>query len=656
MDRIGECWLSAGKDGNMKPAEKYFSAVCLLCGGKVIDSAVNEIIHTAERIGCGVPKTVTELSDDFCGFVLGVDETLGAGAYTVETNGMTVNIKGGDENGVLYGVFRFIILVSGGVLPENIGLSEKPAYGIRMIDHWDNADGSIERGYAGNSIFFRGGKFLDNKARITDYARLLASVGINSVCINNVNVHQTETFFITDRFLDDVSGLADIFGDFGIKLYLSVNFAAPITAGGLGTADPLDEDVRKWWKDTAENIYRHIPDFGGFIVKADSENRPGPFTYGRDHADGANMLADALRPYGGIVIWRCFVYNCHVDWRDRSTDRAKAAYDNFMPLDGKFADNVYLQVKNGPMDFQIREAVSPLFGALKSTNVLAEFQITQEYTGQQKDLCYLVPMWKECLDFDTYHGGKGSYVSKKILGAAGVSNIGDSPCFTGNPLAGANLYGFGRLLFDPSLSSEEIALEWVRAAVTSDPDDAKLITDMLLGSRGIYESYTSPLGIGWMVVPHYHYGVDVDGYEYSPWGTYHYSDLHGLGVDRTIASGTGYTAQYAAENRDMYENIDTCPDELLLFFHHVPYTHMLKSGKTVIAHIYDSHFEGAEKAEELLEKWDSLKGRIPEDYHRAVRERFVMQLENSIRWRDVVNTYYYRKSGIADACGRKIYE
>lgn len=361
-------------------------------------------------------------------------------------------------------------------------------------------------------------------------------------------------------------------------------------------------------------------------------------------------------PFGGKVIWRCFVYNCHVDWRDRSTDRAKAAYDNFKPLDGKFGENVYLQIKNGPMDFQIREAVSPLFGAMPDTNCLCELQITQEYTGQQIDLCYLVPMWKECLDFDTYRSGEGSFVKKNILGAAGVSNVGNDLCWTGDPLAGANLYGYGRLVFDPELSAEQIAEEWVRAAVTADNDTADIICRMLLSSRDIYESYTSPLGVGWMVTPHYHYGVDVDGYEYSPWGTYHYSDRDGMGVDRTMATGTGYTAQYAPHNEEMYENVSSCPQELLLFFHHLPYTYMLKSGKSLIQHIYDSHFEGAERAEELLLTWQSLKDRLPGDIYAEAEVRFEKQVLNSRQWRDVINTYFFRKSGIDDIKGRKIYK
>ncbi len=644
MSGLYKCWLPAEGSVLPEPWRGYFTSVCADSNDRVTRTALRELCRFS-----GMEVTDSRTGR---GFALTADKELGAGGYRITVTENEIVISGGDGCGTLYGVFRFLILASGGYTARELKVSEKPASSLRMINHWDNADSSIERGYSGGSFFFRDGQITDDTETLTDYARLMSSVGINAVCINNVNVHATETLFITDRYSDCLARIAGIFADYGIKLFLSVNFAAPIQAGGLGTADPLDDTVRDWWKNTAENIYRHIPDFGGFLVKADSEGRPGPFTYGRDHADGANMLAEALAPFGGIVIWRCFVYNCHTDWRDRSTDRAKAAYDNFVPLDGKFADNVYLQIKNGPMDFQIREPVSPLFGALGRTNMLAEFQITQEYTGQQTDLCYLVPMWKECLDFDTHSG----QVKDRVLGAAGVSNTGDGRFLTGSPLAGANLYGFGRLMYDTTLSAEQIAAEWVRSSVTTDAGAVGRIVSMLLRSRNIYESYTSPLGVGWMVVPHYHYGVDVDGYEYSRWGTYHYADRDGIGADRTEATGTGYTAQYDAENARIYENTDTCPDELLLFFHHVPYTHVLHSGKTVIQHIYDSHFDGAEQAAWLLGEWKSLKPHIPADIYDECLRRFELQLANSGNWRDVINTYFFRKSGIPDIHGRKIYK
>lgn len=406
------------------------------------------------------------------------------------------------------------------------------------------------------------------------------------------------------EFLPDVAKLAAIFRAYAIKLFLSVNYASTIEIGGLSSADPLDSDVREWWMTAASEIYAEIPDFGGFLVKADSENRPGPFTYGRDHADGANMLAEALKPHGGIVIWRCFVYNCKQDWRDRTTDRARAAYDHFQPLDGRFMDNVILQVKNGPIDFQVREPVSPLLGAMPKTNQVIEFQIAQEYTGQQRHVCYLIPQWKKIIDFDTQLQGEGTTIQRIVegdvhgnpySGFAAVSNIGNDTNWTGHLLAQANLYGYGRLAWNPELSAEEIAMEWITLTFGTNELLVQTILDILMNSWEIYESYTAPLGVGFMVNPDHHYGPNVDGYEYSMWGTYHFADCYGVGVDRTTATGTGYTSQYARINMEMYESLESCPDELLLFFHHVLYTHVLHSGKTVIQHIYDTHFEGAER-------------------------------------------------------------
>lgn len=575
-----------------------------------------------------------------------------------------VILIGGSEKGLLYGVFHLLRLVAAHEPLTAWNVTEEPVNRLRMINQWDNADGSIERGYAGRSIFYRDGRFTEDLTRVKDYARLLSSVGINAISINNVNVHEIETRFITREYLPQVAQIASVFRKYGITLYLSINFAAPLHIGGVGTSDPLNEDVRRWWRAAADEIYSHIPDFGGFLVKADSEHRPGPFAYGRDHADGANMLAEALMPHGGIVIWRCFVYNCMQDWRDRSTDRAKAAYDHFTPLDGRFMDNVLLQIKNGPMDFQVREPVSPLFGSMKHTNQVLEFQVTQEYTGQQRHVCYLVPQWKDVLDFDTHADGQGSYVKRivsgslhgmKLSGIAAVSNIGDDENWTGHTLAQANLYGYGRLIWNPDLTSEEIAEEWTRLTFGNDEAVIKTVCGMLMKSWPIYESYTSPLGVGWMVTPHTHYGPDVDGYEYSRWGTYHFADRDGIGVDRTAATGTGYTAQYFEPNARRYETLEDCPDELLLFFHHVPYSHRLKSGKTVIQHIYDTHFEGADAAAALLAEWASLEGRVDPAQHAQVAMRLAEQAEHAKHWRDVINTYFFRKSGVPDEKGRTIF-
>ncbi|MEK3823674.1 alpha-glucuronidase family glycosyl hydrolase [Paenibacillus sp. FSL K6-1558] len=577
--------------------------------------------------------------------------------------------------GVLYAVFHLLreLTLKQGKSEEAgsaldgekpLFITEQPVNQLRMINQWDNVDGSIERGYAGRSIFYENDEFTQDLGRIRDYARLLASTGINAITINNVNVHKQESLFLTERYLGDVAKVAAEFRAYGIRLFLCANYASPIEVGGLQTADPLDDQVREWWKIQTAKVYAAIPDFGGYVIKADSENRPGPFTYNRDHADGANMLAEALRPFGGLVIWRCFVYDCKQDWRDRTTDRARAAYDHFKPLDGRFADNVILQIKNGPMDFQVREAVSPLFGAMENTNQVIEFQITQEYTGQQRHLAYLVPQWKEILDFDTYAKGKGSEIKRiadgslyqrQYSGFAAVSNIGADASWTGHPLAQANLYGYGRLGWNPELSAEAIADEWVRLTFGHDEQVVERVTGMLLSSLDIYENYTAPLGVGWMVNPDHHYGPNVDGYEYSKWGTYHFADCHGIGVDRTVKSGTGYTSQYHAENAARYESLETCPDELILFFHHVPYTHVLHSGKTVIQHIYDTHFEGAAQAEALLETWRELEGKVDPVIFNKVAALQEEQADHAKEWRDMINTYFYRKSGIQDEQARKIY-
>lgn len=557
--------------------------------------------------------------------------------------------------GCLYGTFVFLRLLQTGEIKRSFRLRDYPRNQLRMINHWDNLDGSVERGYAGRSLFYENNELVPDLDRIRDYARLLASVGINRVAVNNVNVHAAETQLIASR-LEMAETLASIFRKYGIRIFLSVNYASTLEFG-LDTADPLDEGVRAWWKDQVKMVYERIPDLGGFLVKADSENRPGPFTYGRTQADGANMLGEALEPFGGLLIWRCFVYDCHQDWRDTKTDRARAAYDYFKPLDGRFRQNVILQIKNGPMDFQVREPVSPLFGAMEKTNQILELQITQEYTGQQRHLCYLVPQWKEILDFDTFAKGPGSTVANVVSsGLAAVVNVGNDPNWTGHTLAQANLYGYARLAWDPSLKAERITREWIVLTFGRDPVVLNTLCEMLLRSWEIYENYTTPLGIGWMCNPNHHYGPSVDGYEYSKWGTYHKANHQAIGVDRTVKSGTGFVGQYHPEVAARYESLEGCPEELLLFFHRVPYDYVLKTGKTLLQHIYDSHFLGVEQVEGLLASWRSLEGRIDEVTFSHVLARLEEQLEHAKEWRDVVNTYFYRISGIGDSQGRTIYD
>lgn len=583
-------------------------------------------------------------------------------SFQVSEKDGIVTVKAADENGLLYGVFHLLRLCATGKLKAGYEEYCKPDNPLRMQNHWDNMDGSIERGYSGRSFFFVNNRIVIDE-RTTDYARLVASVGLNAVVINNVNVKQEASHLITEKHFKDVAALAEIFAGYGIKLYLCLNFASPIEIGGMDSADPLDKEVIAWWEAKMEEIFANIPNLGGFLVKADSEGRPGPFTYGRTQADGANMLADIVKKYDALIIWRCFVYNCTQDWRDRKTDRAKAGYDSFIGMDGDYHENVILQIKNGPIDFQVREPVSPLLGGLKKTNQMLEVQVAQEYTGQQIDVCYLIPMFKEVLDFHTYcvEGAdtvadivSGRTFGNRNAGIAAVTNTGNDFNWTGNELAGANFYGFGRLAFNTSLSAEEIAKEWIMQAIAEDAEVVNAVADILLRSRETYEKYTSPLGVGFMVTPHYHYGPNIDGYEYSRWGTYHRADHLGIGVDRT-SKGTGYTNQYAAPNASVFENTETCPENLLLFFHHLRYDYRMKSGKTLLQHIYDTHFEGVEDVEEMIKLWSSLKGRIPEDIYANVEERLQRQLYNAKEWCDQINSYFYRKSGIADEKGRAIY-
>ncbi len=626
---------------------------------RVVNSAIGEFAKGIEGyFGAGITE------DDGDVYVLEIvkDTSIANEGYSIKGEKSGVTLRASDENGVIYGVFAILRKLGVRIRLEDICEKAAPSNPLRMMNHWDNMDGSIERGYSGESFFFENDDMYVDE-RTVDYARFMASVGINGIVINNVNVKGAATYLITDRFFDKVKELQDIFADYGIKLYLSINFAAPIELGGLEVCDPLDEGVIAWWHAKSKEVFERLPGFGGYLVKADSEGRSGPFTYGRTQADGANMLADAVAPYGGIIIWRCFVYNCTQDWRDYKTDRARAGYDYFKDFDGEYHDNVILQIKNGPMDFQIREPISPLLGGLTKTNQLLEVQIAQEYTGHQIDLCYLIPMFKEVLDFRTYCSEEndtvadivsGRTMGNKLAGMAAVINTGNDFNWTGNDLAAANLYGFGRLAYNTELSSEEIAREWVALTFDMDKESEDKLTDMLLKSREIYEKYTSPLGIGWMVTPHVHYGPSVDGYEYSRWGTYHRADHKGIGVDRSD-KGTGYAQQYYEPNASVYNDPEKCPEELLLFFHHIPYTWKLKSGQTLIQYIYDSHFEGEAEAEQLAADWNSLKDVVDSEMFARVAERFELQVANAKEWRDQVNSYFFRKSDIADEKGRKIY-
>lgn len=568
-------------------------------------------------------------------------------------------IAGADGRGALYGTFDLLRRIALGEDVTHLRVTEQPSAPVRWVNEWDNLSGTIERGYGGRSIFFDNGGVRADLSRASDYAGLLASVGINGCVVNNVNASAN---MLRADFISQLARIADAFRPWGVKLAISVDFSTPKALGQLGTFDPLDPRVIAWWDKKVGEIYRQIPDFGGFLVKADSEGKPGPSSYGRSPADAANMLANALAPHGGVLMYRAFVYNSHLDWRNPKNDRAKAAYDIFHPLDGNFAENVIIQIKNGPIDFQVREPASPLFGGLQKTNQAIELQITQEYTGQQRHLVFLVPMWKATLDFDMRVNGRSTPVKdivtgrsfhRRLGGFAGVSNVGLDANWLGNPMAMANLYGFGRLAWNPNLSAADIVNEWTTLTFGSDPLVDRTIDAMQLTSWRTYEDYTGPLGAGTLTnILGSHYGPGVGSAEHNGWGQWFRGEHDGVGMDRTMATGTGYVGQYSPEVQKEFETRAATPDDLLLFFHHVPYTYKLHSGETVIQYIYDSHYEGVERVKQYVRDWESLRGRVDEERYAFVLGRLKYQVGHAIVWRDAVCNYFYRVSGIADARGR----
>jgi alpha-glucuronidase len=570
-----------------------------------------------------------------------------------------VIITAANDRGVLYGVFALLSKIARGESIVAIDEVRQPYAPIRWVNQWDNLDGRIERGYGGASIFFEAGKVRADLTRAGQYARLLASIGINGCTVNNVNAAPE---VLDDSFIPQLARIAGAFRPWGVQLSISVDLSSPKVIGGLQTFDPLDPRVTEWWRKKIDEIYRQIPDFAGVVIKADSEGRSGPSAYGRTHADAANVVARALKPHGGVVFYRAFVYNHHLDWRNLKNDRAKAAYDNFHPLDGEFDDNAIVQIKNGPIDFQVREPVSPLFAGLRRTNEAIELQITQEYTGQQKHLCFLVPMWKEALDFDMRIGDQhtpvkdlvsGRVFHRPVGGFAGVANVGMDANWLGSPLAMANLYGFGRLAWNPNLTTEQIIDEWTRLTFGSDPLVVRTINDLQLRSWRVYENYTGPLGAGTLTnITGNHYDPAPESSENNGWGQWHRADHEGIGMDRTVATGTGFIGQYPRAVQQIYEPLPACPDDLLLFFHHVPYRNVLHSGKTVIQHVYDSHYEGADQARAFIGQWKNLEGRIDGERYRDILARFEFQAGEAVRWRDTICQWIYRLSGIADQKGR----
>jgi alpha-glucuronidase len=484
-------------------------------------------------------------------------------------------------------------------------------------------------------------------------------VGINGCTINNVNA---DSRLLLPGNLKGIARIADVFRPYGVRLSLAVDIASPETIGGLDTFDSASPQVADWWRRKLDEIYAMIPNFGGFVVKADSEGQPGPSRYGRSPADAANMLAAALAPHGGIVMYRAFVYNHHLDWQDQKADRARAAYDIFHPLDGQFAANVIVQIKNGPIDFQVREPVSPLFAALRKTNVAIELEITQEYTGQQRQLVYLPSMWTNYLDFDLHAGNRytplkdivdGNAFHRPLGGFVGVADVGLDANWLGSSLAMANLYGFGRLAWNPNTTAETIAKDWTRLTFSNSQTVVTAISRMLLASWRIYEDYTGPLGLQTLTnILGSHYGPDPQSQEKNGWGQWIRAGHDSVGMDRTVATGTGFIGQYPQQVARTYESLKTCPDDLLLFMHHVPYTYRLHTGKTVIQTIYDLHYTGAEQAAGLVRQWQSLDGLIGEPSNQQTLKLLEYQAGAAIVWRDAITRWFEKMSGIPDDLGR----
>ena len=620
------------------------------------------------RITVGNPKeaafvlgTVEQIRTLDAGFR--ADQNLSGDAYALLATRLrgesALVITGATDRGVLYGTFALLRKIAQGESIAALHEVQMPSAPVRWVNQWDNLDGSIERGYGGPSIFFENRRVRPDLARAAEYARLLASVGINGCNISNVNA---DLHILDPDFIPQLARIADVFRPYGVQLGVAVNVSMPRQVGGLETFDPVDPGVAHWWQQKFAEVYRLIPDFGGVVVKADSEGQLGPSVYGRNPADAANVIAKALKAHGGIVFYRAFVYNHHLDWNDPKADRARAAFDIFHPLDGKFDDNVIIQIKYGPIDFQVREPASPLFGGLQKTNEAIELQITQEYTGQQRHTVFLVPMWKEILDFDMAVDGQHTPVKDLVAGRSfhrplggyvGVANVGLSTNWLANHLALANLYGFGRLAWNPDLSGQAIAAEWTKLTFSNDPDVVQKVTSVQLASWPAYESYTGVLGLQTLTnITGPHYGPAPESQERNGWGQWIRAERDEVGMDRTVATGTGFVGQYSPKVQKLYEALANTPDDLVLFFHHVPYTYKLHSGKSVIQTIYDAHYEGAAKADDFVATWKSLKGHLDDERYADVLAQLKYQAGHAIVWRDAINDWFHRISGIPDDKGR----
>ncbi|NLZ73551.1 MAG: alpha-glucuronidase [Bacteroidales bacterium] len=582
--------------------------------------------------------------------------------YSIKGNKDKIIISASRDEGILYGVYHLLRLQQTGKNITNLNIEEIPSYNIRILNHWDNIDGTIERGYAGYSLW-KWEELPDVLSpRYKEYARANASIGINGTVLNNVNASPQ---MLSSEYLVKVKALADVFRPYGIKVYLSVNFASPKLIGGLLDADPLNKDVKQWWKNKVKEIYTKIPDFGGFLVKANSEGQAGPQDYGRTHADGANMLADALKPYGGIVMWRAFVYN------PTEEDRAKQAYQEFMPLDGQFRDNVIIQIKNGPVDFQPREPFSPLFGALNKTAEMIEFQITQEYLGFSNHLVYLAPLFQETLTSDTYANGEGSTVAKvtdgtlrsqKYTAISAVANIGEDTNWCGHHFAQANWYAFGRLAWNHALDSEEIASEWIKMTFTSQKEFHEPIKMMMMSSRETCVDYMMPLGLHHIFAFDHHYGPepwgDIPGGrpDWMPW-YYHNANEVGVGFDRTT-TGSNAVSQYFPPLNTSFNDINHCPENLLLWFHHVPWAHKMENGHTLWENLCYHYDRGVRQVREYQKVWDRMESYIDSQRFKEVQSKLKIQARDAVWWKDACLLYFqtFSKKPIPYDIERPIYE
>jgi alpha-glucuronidase len=559
-------------------------------------------------------------------------------------------IAANTDAGALYGAFRFLRLLQTHHPLDRLDLRDAPKVTLRVLDHWDNLDRHVERGYAGESIWDwpKLPDYLD--PRYTDYARANASIGINGAVLNNVNASAE---ILTPRYLEKVQALAGVMRAYHIRVYLSARFSAPIELGGLKTADPLDPQVRRWWRDKVAEIYRLIPDFGGFLVKANSEGQPGPQDYGRSHAEGANMLADALAPHGGVVMWRAFVYS------DKpAADRAGQAYEEFVPLDGKFHDNVLLQVKNGPIDFQPREPFHPLFGAMPKTPLMMEFQVTKEYLGFATHLVYLGALYEEVLRADTYAHGKGSTVAKavdgsldghRLTGMAGVANIGSDRDWCGSDFNQANWYAFGRLAWDPGQSARAIAADWVRMTFSNDDAFVREVVDMMMASREAVVDYMTPLGLAHLMGRGHHYGPMPwdDAGPRADWTPvyYHRADKRGIGFDRT-RSGSNTVAEYAPPVARRFGDLQRVPDAYLLWFHHVPWSHRMRSGRSLWEELVYRYSHGVDEVRQMRATWRTLAGHVDAERYRKAAAFLAIQQKEAQWWRDACLAYFQSINGL----------